>query len=54
MIGQEVAFIAPASKTYVPAVVLAAQDLNQASEVDYVSARDGRQTGREAGPLVRA
>ena len=40
MIGQKVAFIAPASKTYVPASVLAAQDLSRAVEVDYVAARD--------------
>jgi transposase len=40
MIGEKVAFIAPASKTYVPASVLAAQDLSQAGEVDYIAARD--------------
>jgi transposase len=40
MIGEKVAFIAPASKTYVPASVLAAQDLSRASEVDYAAARD--------------
>jgi hypothetical protein len=39
-IDQKVAFIAPASKTYVPADVLAAQDLATAVEVDYVAARD--------------
>ncbi len=35
-----VAFIAPASKNYVPVEVLAAQDLCEAVEVDYVAARD--------------
>jgi transposase len=35
-----VAFIAPASKQYIPVEVLAAQDLAQAVEVDYVAARD--------------
>jgi transposase len=40
MIDQEVTFIAPASKTYVPVEVLAAQDLSTATEVDYVAARD--------------
>jgi hypothetical protein len=40
MIGQEVTFIAPASKTYVPVEVLAAQDLSTATMVDYVAARD--------------
>jgi hypothetical protein len=41
-----VAFIAPASKTYVPAQVLAEQRLDQAHRVDYVAARD---TGKDAG-----
>ncbi len=35
-----VAFIAPASKNYVPVEVLAAQDLCEAVEVDYAAARD--------------
>ena len=41
MIEEKVAFIAPASKTYVPVEVLAAQDLATATMVDYVAARDG-------------
>lgn len=40
MIGEQVTFIAPASKTYVPVEVLAAQDLSTATAVDYVAARD--------------
>lgn len=36
----KVAFIAPASKNYVAAEVLAAQDLAEAVEVDYIAARD--------------
>jgi transposase len=40
MIDQKVTFIAPASKTYVPVKVLAAQDLATATAVDYVAARD--------------
>src|SRR5262249_7895899 len=40
MARAEVAFIAPASKQYVPVEVLAAQELSQAVEVDYVAARD--------------
>jgi transposase len=40
MIAAEVEFIAPASKTYVPARVLAELDLDVASEVDYVAERD--------------
>jgi transposase len=40
MTGDEVGFIAPASKSYVPAQVLAGQDLSQATPVDYVAARD--------------
>lgn len=35
-----VAFIAPASKNYVPVEVLAGQDLSEAARVDYVAARD--------------
>ena len=40
MIAAEVDFIAPASKTYVPAQVLAAHDPDAATPVDYVAARD--------------
>jgi transposase len=40
MIAARVEFIAPASKTYVPARVLAGLDLDAASEVDYVAERD--------------
>jgi transposase len=40
MIAAGVEFIAPASKTYVPARVLAALDLDAATEVDYVAERD--------------
>ncbi|HZM77322.1 MAG TPA: IS1634 family transposase [Candidatus Limnocylindrales bacterium] len=44
-----VAFIAPASKNYVPVEVLAAQDLSQAVEVDYVAARDAAKTPDRRG-----
>jgi hypothetical protein len=40
MATAKVAFIAPASKNYVSVEVLAAQDLSDAAEVDYVAARD--------------
>jgi hypothetical protein len=40
MTTAKVAFIAPASKAYVPAHVLAGQDLSDAVRVDYVAARD--------------
>ncbi len=40
MIAAHVEFIAPASKTYVPARVLAGLDTTTATEVDYVAARD--------------
>lgn len=40
MIAAHVEFIAPASKTYVPARVLAALDPQDATEVDYVAERD--------------
>lgn len=40
MIAAGVEFIAPASKTYVPARVLATVDLDAATEVDYVAERD--------------
>jgi transposase len=40
MVAARVEFIAPASKTYVSARVLAAVDLDAATEVDYVAERD--------------
>ncbi len=40
MTAEGVAFIASASKIYVPAEVLARQRLDQAQAVDYVAARD--------------
>lgn len=40
MIAAGVEFVAPASKTYVPAAVLAGLDLDAATEVDYVAERD--------------
>ncbi len=43
-------FIAPASKTYVPATVLAGLDLDAAAEVDYVAERDA---GKPAGQRGR-
>ena len=45
MIAARVEFIAPASKTYVPAHVLAALDVDTATEVDYIAERD---TGKPA------
>jgi hypothetical protein len=45
MIAAGVGFVAPASKTYVPATVLADLDLNTAAEVDYLAERD---TGKPA------
>lgn len=44
-----VAFIAPASKNYVPVEVLAAQDLSEAVEVGYVAARDVGKTADRRG-----
>jgi transposase len=49
MIGEKVTFIAPASKTYVPVEVLAAQDLATATEVDYVAARDAGKPADQRG-----
>ncbi|TDB92867.1 IS1634 family transposase [Nonomuraea longispora] len=46
MTAEQVAFIAPASKTYVSAQALAGQRLDQAHPVDYVAARDA---GKDAG-----
>jgi transposase len=40
MIATRVQFIAPGSKTYVPARVLAALDTDTATEVDYIAQRD--------------
>ena len=47
MIDAEVSFIAPASKTYVPAEILAAQDVVAAAEVDYVAERDERRQAED-------
>ncbi len=40
MQAEQVRFVAPASKLYVPATALAGLDLGQATRVDYVAARD--------------
>jgi transposase len=40
MHADEVTFVAPASKVYVPAAALAGLDLDRATRVDYVAARD--------------
>ncbi len=49
MIAARVEFIAPASKTYVPARVLAELDLDAASEVDYVAERDQDKPAEQRG-----
>jgi transposase len=49
MTTAKVAFIAPASKTYVAAETLAAQDLGQALEVGYVAARDAGKPAERRG-----
>jgi transposase len=49
MIGADVAFIAPASKVYVPAHLLAAQDLSDAVRVDYVATRDENKLPHQRG-----
>jgi transposase len=49
MEGEGVAFIAPASKIYVPAEVLAEQRLDQAHTVDYVAARDAGKPAERRG-----
>ena len=49
IIGAEVAFIAPASKTYVSAAVLAALDFDAADPVDYVAQRDAKKTEQARG-----
>jgi transposase len=47
MDGQGVTFVAPASRTYVPAVQLAGLSVEQATRVDYVAQRDqGKPAGR--------
>jgi transposase len=49
-----VAFIAPASKQYVPVEVLAGQNLSEAARVDYVAARDaGKPADRRGRWYVR-
>src|SRR6266536_2517757 len=53
MIKAKVGFIAPASKTYVPAATFAALDVAAATPVDYVAARDaGKPPGRRASYRV--
>ena len=42
-------FIAPASKSYTPAVTLAALDLGSATEVDYVAERDAAKPSTDRG-----
>jgi transposase len=49
MIESGVEFIAPASKTHTPAAVLAALDLDLATEVDYVAQRDADTPAAERG-----
>ncbi|TMR91475.1 IS1634 family transposase [Nonomuraea basaltis] len=49
MSAEHVAFIAPASKTYVPAEVLAGLDLADATKVDYAAARDAGQPAGQRG-----
>jgi transposase len=49
MIAARVEFIAPASKTYVPARVLADLDLQDAVEVDYIAERDKDKPAEQRG-----
>lgn len=49
MIAARVEFIAPASKTYVPARVLAALDTDTATEVAYVAERDAGASADQRG-----
>jgi hypothetical protein len=49
MIAAKVGFIAPASKTYVPAEVFAALDPGTATPVDYVAARDQHKPAERRG-----
>jgi transposase len=48
-VDAEVTFIAPGPKSYVPASVLAAQDLADTVAVDYVSERDGSKPAERQG-----
>jgi transposase len=53
MLNAKVGFIAPASKTYVPACTFAALDPEAATPVDYVAARDqGKPEGRRGSYRV--
>ena len=45
----KVTFLAPASKTYVPATILATLDLDAATEVDYVAQRDAAKPPDQRG-----
>jgi transposase len=45
----KVTFVAPASKNYVPAEVLAAQDVEAATPVDYVAERDAAKAPEDRG-----
>ena len=49
IIDAKVSFIAPASKTYVGAAVLAALDFDAADRVDYVAERDTNKTEQDRG-----
>ena len=49
IIRAKVSFIAPASKTYVSAAVLAACDIDAADRVDYIAERDVNKTEDERG-----
>ena len=49
IIDAKVSFIAPASKTYVGAAVLAACDFNTADPVDYIAERDTNKTEQDRG-----
>ena len=49
IIDAKVSFIAPASKTYVGAAVLAACDFNTADPVDYIAQRDTNKTEQDRG-----
>jgi transposase len=49
LIAAQVEFIAPASKTYVPATVLAVVHLDASTEVDYVAERDAGKSADQRG-----
>ncbi|MEO3863890.1 IS1634 family transposase [Acrocarpospora sp. B8E8] len=49
MTAEQVTFIAPASKTYVPAAALAVLDLAQATAVDYIAQRDAGKPADQRG-----